>query len=222
MKPRGVPLIIEKDFYRLEQAEALNTFVIQHNWAAAFEGATDFDMGDFRLPYERAAFELHITGKRIIAIVSEAAGSKTVLAFVTTKVGWVAPDKGFSFADGEWGRASPDFAIDELYDFLLKQIRAICISLEAKVAVTDIVTISPQLNRSRERRNRTTLSNYHVVRLNHRPHSTRAAHDEARRGKRLHFRRGHWRHYDAERKTWISWMLVGNPDLGFIEKEYRL
>jgi hypothetical protein len=44
---------------------------------------------------------------------------------------------------------------------------------------------------------------------------------EPGRKKRLHFRRGHWRHYETH-KTWIKWMLVGDPDLGFIEKQYRL
>lgn len=37
----------------------------------------------------------------------------------------------------------------------------------------------------------------------------------------LHFRRGHWRHY-GEYKTWIKWMLVGDPELGFVDKMYKL
>ena len=41
------------------------------------------------------------------------------------------------------------------------------------------------------------------------------------RSPRLHFRRGHWRHYE-DHKTWIRWQMVGNPDLGFVEKQYRL
>lgn len=39
--------------------------------------------------------------------------------------------------------------------------------------------------------------------------------------KRLHFRRSHWRHY-VSHKTKIPWTLVGDPNLGFVEKEYRL
>lgn len=50
-------------------------------------------------------------------------------------------------------------------------------------------------------------------------------------------RRGHYRHYsnpDAGSikyvndggfwlsKDWINWMLVGDPDVGIVEKEYRL
>lgn len=37
----------------------------------------------------------------------------------------------------------------------------------------------------------------------------------------MHFVRGHWRHYEVS-KTWIRWHLRGDPDLGFIDKEYRL
>lgn len=44
---------------------------------------------------------------------------------------------------------------------------------------------------------------------------------EERRSPRLHFVRGHWRRY-ANHKTWLKWFLRGDPDLGFIDKHYRL
>ena len=48
-----------------------------------------------------------------------------------------------------------------------------------------------------------------------------AARPEPETGKRLHFVRGHWRRYE-EHKTWIRWRLRGDPDLGFIDKSYRI
>lgn len=53
---------------------------------------------------------------------------------------------------------------------------------------------------------------------------------------RLHFRRGHWSHYSnpgageiqftdegyLRSKSWINWMLVGDPDPGFVDKHYKL
>lgn len=65
-----------------------------------------------------------------------------------------------------------------------------------------------------------------VVSLTRREHvlpRSRAEFDPDRevRHVRMHFRRGHWRHYQ-EHRTWIKWMLVGDPDLGIIEKHYRL
>jgi hypothetical protein len=44
---------------------------------------------------------------------------------------------------------------------------------------------------------------------------------EKRHSPRLHFRRGHHRHYENY-KLWIKWQLVGNPDIGFIDKDYKL
>lgn len=79
------------------------------------------------------------------------------------------------------------------------------------------------INHQRERRGRLPLADYHVVMLAHRRRLEPLPRDpgaEVTR-KRLHFRRGHWRHY-ANHKTWIKWMLVGDPDLGFVDKEYRL
>jgi hypothetical protein len=54
---------------------------------------------------------------------------------------------------------------------------------------------------------------------NRRP--TAQCHRSTHRSPRLHFRRRHWRHF-VNHKTWIKWTLVGDPDLGFIDKDYRL
>jgi len=37
---------------------------------------------------------------------------------------------------------------------------------------------------------------------------------------RAHFRRGHWRHLSEIKKTWVRWTMVGDLDLGFIDKAY--
>ena len=31
-----------------------------------------------------------------------------------------------------------------------------------------------------------------------------------------------WEQHGDRWRTWIKWMLVGDPDLGFVDKEYRL
>lgn len=63
---------------------------------------------------------------------------------------------------------------------------------------------------------------HHVISLaNRRNRPAALGGDGSSRRRRLHFRRGHWRHFETH-KTWIKWMLVGDPDLGFVEKEYRL
>jgi hypothetical protein len=39
---------------------------------------------------------------------------------------------------------------------------------------------------------------------------------------RLHERRGHWRTIAGGRKVWVRDCLVGNPDLGVVEKDYKI
>lgn len=96
-------------------------------------------------------------------------------------------------------------------------------ALDAEVATRTMQRVSEKVNRKRAEEGREPFFSYHVINLNRR---YRAANPSPGGGtvqgkRRLHFRRGHWRHY-AEFKTWVRWTLVGNPELGFIDKEYRL
>ncbi len=53
-----------RDFVRPKLGEILadtHSFCIEHNWAAAFEGAQDFNAPTFRLPYDLCAFEFHLS-----------------------------------------------------------------------------------------------------------------------------------------------------------------
>jgi hypothetical protein len=93
------------------------------------------------------------------------------------------------------------------------------------------------LNKHRAKAGKTPVRSYNVVRL-HRKHTVRSeCTTPTGRRVRCHYRRGHWRHYElpssgAEQvvdkdgilrsRTWINWMLVGDIDLGFVDKEYRL
>jgi hypothetical protein len=39
---------------------------------------------------------------------------------------------------------------------------------------------------------------------------------------RLHERRGHWRHLRSGKRVWVRNCLVGDPNRGVIEKDYRV
>lgn len=39
---------------------------------------------------------------------------------------------------------------------------------------------------------------------------------------RLHERRGHWRKLESGRQVWVRDCLVGDPDLGVVEKDYKV
>ena len=100
---------------------------------------------------------------------------------------------------------------------------AICIALDAAIATTEVVRAPHKINRVREAKGRLPIFDFHSVRLTKRsrPMPLPVDPDRAITRRRLHFRRGHWRHFD-DHKTWINWMLVGDPDLGFVDKNYRL
>lgn len=210
-----------------ESLTGRQSFVVEHDWASAFKGATDFDGGEVHLPYEKMVFEFVISGKRVVVLTSSDYDIARISPFIETKcAGWVIPQFIYERTDSgiEPSRTSGNVELDNMRDLLIRQIRAICISLEAEAATTEIVRAPHKLNRAREKMGRTKLVDYHVVRLAHRsrPSTLPEANDgEKRTSPRLHFRRGHWRHF-GEHKTWIKWMLVGDPDLGFIDKHYRL
>ena len=186
-------------------------FVVQHDWAQAFANSDlSFDESSSRPPYDHCCFEFLISGKRVCYLKNMEGNLIAESAFVRLSSGdWLQPPLGQP-------RGKP------LRELLQSQYFAIAIALDAAVAETDVVRAPHKLNRAREKRGKPPIFDYRVVALAHRSRTaTLPSQHIDRTSPRLHFRRGHWRHFDNF-KTWINWMLVGDPDLGFIEKHYRL
>lgn len=196
-------------------------FVIEHDWGKAFAGSKDFDDGEWPLPYDRCVFEFQITGKRFIVLSMRA--EPVMMSAIAIQYGdyWSISKFGDMAIppkpeDGE--------GIDKLYPvnkLLHHGVRALCIALDAEVAVMQLTRAPERLNSIREKAGKTLLSDFHTVNLARRSRvDTLPEHEPTGHHKRLHFRRGHWRHYE-QHKTWIRWCLCGDPDLGFIDKQYR-
>lgn len=101
-----------------------------------------------------------------------------------------------------------------------KQIESVCILLDAGVAEKSVIRVPTSLNKKREKNGKEKIKDHYLIDLSKR--NKYSSTGELRGpGVRLHFRRGHWRHYESH-KTWIKWMLVGDRELGFVEKGYRL
>lgn len=184
-------------------------FVVQHDWVAAFKNATDYD-GSFNLPYSRCAFEFRISGYSFIALVGQddKEHEPNYRFYVSCHDYWLSEDD-----DKEQPPA---------WAFAREQIKAICIALDAEVATHNVQRASEKVNRRRELEGKEPFFSYHIVNLNRRVRVANPSNGGSATSKRrLHFRRGHWRHYEKF-KTWIRWCLAGDPDLGFIDKEYRL
>lgn len=207
----------------------LQSFVVEHNWGAVL----DDNVGAFILPYPFCSFEFRISGMRCIFIFKNV--DERIINF-TNFVGcdnaWIPLPTCEVDYDGKIvsiGRMEKlgieHKLIRPLYEFVFKQIRAICVMFETSVAIKQTIRAPEKLNRQREKLNRTKLRDYHVVVLNRKPRPEPVpielqAHSD-RNSPRLHFRRGHYRHF-INHRTWINWQLVGDPDLGFVDKHYRL
>lgn len=202
----------EKEVFR--HAE---TLVIEHDWASAFNGA-NIENATIRLPYDVCAFEFKFAGQAVIAFAIQADTDIVFCPAVCCGDLWVMTDFVLPL-DFDGCDARTDGMI-ELLAALAEQIKAACIALDAEVAEASTVreAHSGSGNGSSQ-----PLKAHHVVSLANRRArlAPLSSGDGTGRRKRLHFRRGHWRHFEAH-KTWIKWMLVGDPDLGFVEKEYRL
>lgn len=185
------------------------TFVVKHDWASAFDGAENLD-GDYNLPYQCCAFEFRISGRSCILILVDCSLGRQLGAFT-------------QFGDVWLHIAGNNDADHPMISFMLAQVRAICIALDADVAISEVVRAPVKLNEKRAKAGKTPLPDYRVVDLarRHRVANPSTSSPGTGTKKRLHFRRGHWRHYESS-KTWVKWCLVGNPDLGFIAKHYKI
>jgi hypothetical protein len=194
--------------------QQFHTFVIEHDWARAFENSdiifSSPDKIKFRQPYDHCCFEFVISAKRVLLLSSFDGHDYLFSCFVRCRDGW-----------SQKHLKPPES--DQLRKLLHTQHQALMIALDAAVATTSIVRAPERLNRARIKKDKLPLFDYHVIQLAHRTRpETLPPENESERNKvRLHFRRGHWRHFETF-KTWINWMLVGDPDLGFIDKHYRL
>lgn len=203
------------------------SFVVEHDWLAAFSGTPEFDGEEIPpLPFEKCCFEFLINNVRVLAFIGVREDGE-IYNFISIghRGRWYGNHN--EWRNGKFSPGAGVFSMDGLdqssvVPFVRGQIRAVCIMLDSEVAVREMRRVSEKLNRSRVKSGKTPLKDYHVVSLSRRFRADRTepgvTTEHAR--KRCHWRRGHWRHY-ADHKTWIKWMLVGDPALGFVEKSYR-
>lgn len=211
----------------LEQA---TVFRIEHDWYKAINKADDFDGGSFKLPFEVCTFEFQISHKSVVAIcanyASDASENEVVMQLVVQSfTGWVMSHYIYRYHNARWdclesGVKFEDDRLKRLVELIGNQIRAACIALDAEVATVKLVR-EKHLGSERDIKEHPDYEFYAIELATKTRAETLQAHGEVKCSKRLHFRRGHWRHFSVS-KTWVRWCLVGNPELGFIDKQYRL
>lgn len=203
-------------------------FLLQHDWAQAFRGAQDFDEGGLvELPFPEVVFETRLSGRRTIVMLMQSSGQIMMAVLIETSVAW-AFVAYYTFHQEDWTTEPiPDDTASAIISrFVREQIRAVNILLESEVAETEVVRAPYKLNERRTKAGKLPIYDFHLVSLAARrryalrsPEPGEIEEDYTRR--RLHFVRGHWRRY-ANHRTKVKWHLRGDPDLGFVDKEYRL
>lgn len=170
------------------------TFMIQHDWAGAL-GAEALQVGnEFRPPYDRCGFEMRVNGRNLFTYVGITDTlPMAAMPFVEVNGYWI----GF---DGDHIEQFP--LLYKTWD----QIRAACVALDAEVATHEVVRAPFKSNEKRAKAGKLPILDHHVISLARRHRVTPLGGEPTGNRKRLHFRRGHWRHYEQS-KTWINWML---------------
>ena len=112
-------------------------FLMTYDWAGAFAGDRDFDDRgrEFRLPAPNCCFDFFVSGGHVLALISEQAISAD---------GSLAPfdgtDRfllGVKLKSHNWilqGQSGARDGEAQLFAFILKNIKAACVALEAEIA----------------------------------------------------------------------------------------
>lgn len=194
--------------------------LIDVNWTEAIK--------DYKNPFDKTIYEFRIDGRNfIVSLIDNTKYNDGSTGFCF--------DLFFEFDSNSWVRMRHnrfDVALEKERELssgkrnfivqIIQNILAVNILLDSEVAVKSIVRAPIKLNQRRQKLGRAPLADYHVIDLckSLRVESAPGGMIDDRNGPRLHFRRGHWRHFDNG-KTWVRWTLVGDPRLGFVEKAYR-
>jgi hypothetical protein len=169
--------------------------IINHDIHKAFE-KEDLD-SEYKLPYDQCVFELSLNNRHVCILMPER------IAYV-------------KYGD-KWHKIN----LHE-YEHLEKYIRAACIALECNIYEKHLIKTKDKVNTKRIQKGMSPFNDYYILTVKQKECKYgEASISRDAKQKRLHFRRGHWRHYPTTKK-WIKWQLVGNPDLGFIDKAYKI
>lgn len=191
-----------------ESFAASHVFVVRHDWAGALGPAIEAAGGGIALPFDSCIFEFMMSGRCVIVWAFQPEGeTPKAVPFVETPDGW-------------WCGGEDSVSEGTPFHSAWLQIVAICVALDAEVATREVMRAPAALNKKRERNGKPLVKDFSIVDLARR-HRVLGPSTGSHRSPRLHFRRGHWRHYE-DHKTWIRWTMVGDPDLGFVEKQYRV
>lgn len=220
----------------------LTVVLIEHDWTAAVDLNPDdyktYDSSiEIRLPSANCLFEFIVNGVHAIwwrsydMVMYATKVGDGYLTYLSSIISDPTSEHfSINFCDPQ-PMNDPEDGIDATNDsrnalahYLDHQVASACVVLEAELAYRDVVRAPHKLNAARAKKGKLPLYSYHIIKLANRKRAAAlpdAQSQESGRRLRMHFVRGHWRHFE-QHKTWVKWHVRGDPDLGRIEKEYRL
>ncbi|MBA89209.1 MAG: hypothetical protein CMJ43_00815 [Phyllobacteriaceae bacterium] len=197
-------------------------FLCQDDWDAKCQRIDGYGTGPFKAPFDYTIFELVIGTIRVFCLMDAADSVEPSCAVLAVHPdGFLMPYTTFFLVEGEWRRsAARPYGANQLIEIISRQIKAMSVLLEAGAVEANEQVISTRLNQKRLKSGKPALPNYYILTLRTRLREAGAS--KPYQGVvRQHFRRGHWMRRKGVR-VWRKWALVGNPDLGFVSKDYRI
>ncbi len=207
--------LFEGQIYSLEKQDGMHyqdlsyahVFVVRHDWLGVI-GDTNPELDEWELPFAACIFEFRIGGHNVLVHVDVRTGKKEFSIFIEVE-------------RDVWFTACRPSGFLPIHDYAIRQVAACCVMLEAEVVTHELVRQPTALNAKRIKSNKKPLFDFHVLDLKRKRAAPNPNPGESGVRMRLHFVRGHWRQYPTH-KTRIPWHLRGDPDLGFVDKMYRL
>lgn len=180
-------------------------FVITQDLASIIPDTEKVKDDEIPLPFDHCCFQITVNGITSITCIFQEDGKTHAMLYIRVNGQWMAIFEQAS-------QMAP-------FVFTWRQIVAACIAMEAEVVDTETVQPPAKLNKARQRDGKKPLDTYRVLTIRGRSCGGSGGTGEGPR-MRLHFRRGHWRHYATGEKVWIKWCLAGDPALGTVQKHY--
>jgi hypothetical protein len=186
-------------------------FLVEHKWDQVFD-----NVEEMHLPFERMAMEFQISGKRVI-LTSHRTNSHTL---IPSMIPWISMKIG-----GIWtawltvDHKQPGY--EKFFDYIYRLALGTLAAMDTEAAESVLHPAPKFINQKRIKKGKPLLLSFHTLKIKKRAHIDHES--KPYQGiRRLHWRRGHWRQYEGHERIWIKSHLVGNPDLGFIDKHYKI
>lgn len=196
------------------------TILVKSDWASVCRSVDGYEESEFQLPFDDCLFETSIGGFRSAAVFKRADEDGDTYCMTFVHVGGVwAPYTIFYLIDGVWRRSdSYDVGAEGFIQTIVDQVRASSILVEAEVVELIKHLPDTKLQKARAKRGKPPLMAHLEIGMR-RQQKPSIDSGEYQGVRRCHFRRGHWMRV-GDKRVWRKWTIVGNPDLGFVDKTY--